>query len=59
MKKGIANTLENTNMPASGQRQLPAVVITRSVPTNGAVQVKEVKVKVKPISSAPMTWLPA
>src|SRR6267154_3585432 len=56
-KKGMANAVENASMPAKGHRQLPCAVMTRSVPTNGAVQVKEVSVKVEAISKAPMAFV--
>src|SRR5215469_8492063 len=47
-KNGTANTVENASMPASGHRQLPCAVITNNDPTNGAVHVNDVSVKVQP-----------
>src|SRR5215472_10751827 len=56
-KNGTANTVEKASMPASGHRQFPCAVMTNNVPTNGAVQVNDVSVKVEPIKRAPTTLL--
>src|SRR5215469_6328610 len=58
-KNGRAKTVEKVSMPINGHRQFPCAVMTNRVPTNGAVQVNEVSVKVKPINKAPTTLLPS
>src|SRR5438552_9745397 len=49
--KGKAKVVEKIASPSAGQRQLPCDAVTRSVPTNGAVQVNDVSAKVSPMSS--------
>src|SRR5215469_2960974 len=56
-KNGTANTVEKASMPTSGHRQFPCAVMTNNVPTNGAVHVNDVSVKVEPIKRAPTTLL--
>ncbi len=58
-KNGSAKTVEKASIPRSGFCQSPFEAETRIVPTNGDVQVNEVKVNVKPISNAPMIPLPS
>src|SRR5688572_14358839 len=58
-KDGRAKTVEKASIPMSGICHSPCDAETRIVPTNGDVQVKLVKVKVKPIKSAPTMPLPS
>src|SRR5688572_16446887 len=53
-KNGSAKTVENASIPTSGNCQLPCADETMIEPINGDVQVKLVKVNVKPISKAPI-----
>ena len=52
-KKGKANAVEKASIPAIGHIQVPWVVSTSRVPTKGAVHVKDVTEKVRPISKMP------
>ena len=54
-KNGRAKTVENASIPRMGYIQSPCAAITSSVPTNGAVHVKEVSENTNPISSTPAT----
>jgi len=54
-KNGRANTKENPTMPTSGHLQFPWEANTRSVPTNGAVHVNDVRENVRPMSMMPTT----
>src|SRR5688500_2639161 len=53
-KNGSAKTVEKASIPTSGICHSPLEAVTSIVPTNGEVQVKLVRVKVKPIKSAPI-----
>src|SRR5512140_246262 len=52
-KNGVANTIENTAIPASGRIQSPRAADTSSGPTKGAVHVNDASVKAKPASTDP------
>src|SRR5262249_42203334 len=50
-KNGVAKAVANASMPIADQNHSPWVAATSTVPTKAAVQVNEVRVKVRPISS--------
>jgi len=52
-KNGVANTTENTAIPANGRIQSPRAAETSNGPTNGAVHVNDASVNANPISTDP------
>src|SRR5665647_388413 len=55
-KNGVANTMENTAMPASGLIQSPRAADTSKGPTKGAVQVNDASVNANPARTEPIAF---